>query len=277
MLQKTCFKERILFRLFFMSKYWPMSNVYIQICSQKLSHACLMYNQWDSFSCITWHIRRLFLCNLSLLIQKYYYFSLYKSIYVIFIWILKCLILVNTWKSLKFDSKTSFLCIWSIMRVIKWQNFHFWLTHHWILAFFATVKQRVWRRVVIFVFAHSHRAGVLVCFAMLIDHQCYYVFFGLVCLSAGCKTCLDCFYSHDERVFDRGESPLYSTSFDDFCMQWFTLLLNYCYFFCPENIYLSELFVSEKRKMRTNVAVALFCTLDLYALRFSIRGKSYLL
>lgn len=89
---------------------------------------------------------------------------------------------------------------------------------------------------------------------------------GLVCLSAGCKTCFDCFYSYGEHAFDRGDSLL------------LLYVVVYCiaklllFVFSPENIYLSELFVLEKRRMRT---VALFCTLDLYALRFSIRGKSY--
>lgn len=47
-----------------------------------------------------------------------------------------------------------------------------------------------------------------VCYAMLIDHQCYCVFLGLVCLSVGCKTYFDCFYSCGKHAFDRGESLL---------------------------------------------------------------------
>lgn len=109
-----------------------------------------------------------------------------------------------------------------------------------------------------------------VCLAMLIDHQCYYAFRGFYASVAGCKTYFDCFYSCGEHAFDRGESLLllYAVVYS------IAKLLFVC-FFPQKNIYLSELFVLEERRMRTNAAVALFCTLDLYALRFSIRGRSY--
>lgn len=132
-------------------------------------------------------------------------------------------------------------------------------------SLFLQLWNSVWRRLVTFVyvcaFSQSESAGllryadwssVLLCVS------------GLLCLSAGCKTYFDCFYWCGEHAFDRTSG----------CggLQYCKIIV--C-FFPPKNISLSELFVLEERRMRTNAAVALFCTLDLYALRFSIRGKSY--
>lgn len=100
---------------------------------------------------------------------------------------------------------------------------------------------------------------------MLIDHQCYHVFRGFDASVLDVKHILTVF---TDVVNMRLTGLLYAVVYS------IAKLLFVC-FFPPKNIYLSELFMLEERRMRTNAAVALFCTLDLYALRFSIRGKSY--